>query len=93
MSRADYVSQVGLACIGQRRWNANDDDIGLIDSIEGRRGLEPILTHLANRRIGDVANIALSTLELGYLNCVKVKPQNSDPVLSERTGQGKTDIA
>jgi len=35
MSRADYVSQVGLTCIGQRGWNANDDDIGLIDSIEG----------------------------------------------------------
>ena len=93
LGRVDDVGEVGLAGLGQRRRDADDDDVRLVEPIERSRGLEALLAHLADRRVGDVADVAFALLELGDLRRVDVESEDGDPALGEGPGQGQADIA
>ena len=61
--------------------------------LKRRGGLEMPFPHLADRRVGDVADVALAPLELGDLHGVDVEPQDRDSSVGEGPGQRQADIA
>ena len=53
----------------------------------------PVLAHLADRRVGDVPDVALAALEPGYLGRVDVESQDRDSAVAEGSGQRQADVA
>ena len=93
LGRIDDVGEVRLARVGQRSRDADDDDVGLIQPLEVDRGLESVLAHLADHRVGDVPDVAFAALEPGDLDRVDVEAQDRDPAVAERSGQREADVA
>ena len=93
LGRVDDIAQVRIARVGERSRHADDDDIGLIQPLKVDRGLESLLAHLADHRVGDVPDVAFATLEPGDLDRVDVESQDRDPAVAERSGQRQADVA
>ena len=93
LGRIDDVAEVRIARFGQRGRHADDDDIGLIQPLEVDRGLESVLAHLADYRVGDVPDVAFAALEPGDLDRVDVESQDRDPAVAEGPGQREADVA
>ena len=91
--RVDDVGQVRLARVGQRRRDADDDGVGLVEPAEVDGRLEAALAHLADRRVGDVPDVALAPLEPLDLGRVDVEAQDGDPAVAEGAGQRQADVA
>ena len=51
------------------------------------------LAHLADRRVGDVPDVAFPPLEPVDLRRVDVEPQDRDPAVAEGAGQRQADVA
>ena len=93
LGRVDDIGEVGIGGVGQRGGDADDDDIGLIEPPEVDRGLEAPLTHLADCRVGDVADVTLPPIDPFHLRRVHVEAQDGDPAVAEGPGQRQADIA
>src|SRR5262249_59890449 len=64
-SGARDVRQVRLARLGQRRWHADDDGVGLAEALRVTRGVEPAgRDHFPDTLGADVADVALALLQL-----------------------------
>src|SRR5262249_25378500 len=91
--RIHDVGEVGLARVGQRRRNADDNRVGLIEPPEVRRCLEPVLSHLADRDLRDVPDIAFPALQAGYFHRIDIESQYRDPSIAKRSRQRQSHVA
>src|SRR5208337_4615254 len=70
LGRVDDIRQVGLAGLGQRSRDTDNDHIRLIESLEESCGFKALFSNPPDCRIRNVTDVALSLLELGNLDRV-----------------------
>ena len=92
LAEFDDVGQVGLAGVGQRRRDADDDGVGFSQAREVRGRLEPSGQHLRGSIRRDVADVALAAPELLDLDRVDVEAEDRESACRERARQWQADV-